>query len=104
MRNSAKCRRIVVQSQAVKGPGGRLLLICHVCGGTIDVLKDSSRWRADHIARYAEGGADVADNLLPICTDCDAVKAPNDTREVAKGKSAGDVHHGIRTKPGWGWR
>lgn len=101
MRDSAKCRRIVVQHHAFAGPGGRLYLRCHWKGCLIDVLKDSRRWRADHIVRYAEGGADTPDNLRPICTDCDAEKAPEDTREVAKGRRYGDKHLGVRVARGW---
>lgn len=101
-RDSAKCRRIVVRSQAFEGPGGRLLLKCHAGGEIIDVLKDAKKWRADHIVRYAEGGEDTAENLRPICTDCDAIKAPDDTREVAHGKRYGDKHLGVITKQGWG--
>ncbi len=102
-RDSAKCRRIVVRSQAFTGPSGRLYLQCHWKGCLIDVIKDSKRWRADHIVRYAEGGEDTAENLRAICTDCDAEKAPNDTREVAHGKRYGDKHFGVIVK-GHGWR
>jgi len=98
-RDSAKCRRIVVDAHAIKNPAGRRLLQCHVCGGWIDVLKEPKRWRADHIRRYAEGGADTADNLFAICIECDGGvdgKAADDTREVAKGKRVRDSHDGIR--------
>lgn len=101
MRDSTKCRRIVVETHAVKNPSGRLVLFCHCCGAVIDVIKDTRRWRADHIRRYAEGGQDTPDNLFPICLDCDTGKdgkAAHDAREVAKGKRVIDKHLGIRTK------
>lgn len=101
MRDSAKCRRIVVRSQASAGPGGRLVMFCHVCNSVIDVLKDAKRWEADHIVRYAEGGDDTADNLRPLCSDCAAIKNPADTRSIAHGKRYGDKHFGVITKKGW---
>lgn len=101
MRDSAKCRRIVVKSHAVTGPAGRLILRCHVCRIVIDVIKDAKRWQADHIVRYAEGGEDTAENLRPLCIDCAAIKNPKDTREVAHGKRYGDKHFGVRVSKGW---
>lgn len=98
-RDSTKCRKIVVEHHAFRNPSGRLTLRCHVCDCWIDVLKQPKFWRADHIRRYAEGGADTPDNLFAICMDCDGGKdgkAADDTREVAKGKRVVEKHYGLR--------
>lgn len=72
------------------------------CGAEIDPVRD--RWRADHGARWAEGGKDTPENLHPILEKCDAGpggKAAKDTTEVAKGKRVSDNHYGIKQR---GWR
>lgn len=88
-RDSAKCRRLCFNRHRKQDKMG-IHLICYVCGCRIDAIRESSKWRADHIARHAEDGPDTEDNLWPICLDCDSVKAPHDTSEVAKGKRVAD--------------
>lgn len=98
-RDSAKCRRIVVDTHSFINPAGRKTLICHVCKCWIDLIKDTTRWRADHIRRKAQGGDDTAENLWPICLDCDAGehgKAAHDTSEIAKGVRVFEKHNGIK--------
>jgi hypothetical protein len=101
-RDSAKARRICVDTHHWHNLLGRKCLTCHVCKGVIDLVKDTTRWRADHIRRHAENGEESAENLWPICLDCDTGpdgKAAEDTRVVAKGKRISGRHDGIkRTK------
>lgn len=110
-RDSTKARRICWDTHKFTGPLGRPVMECSWCKGTIDPVA-GDKWRADHIRRHAEGGEETADNLWPIHESCDREhKAPNDTREVAKGKRMGNKHFGIerrkkRWKPAgmtWSW-
>lgn len=103
-RDSRKCRRICIEDHGWDGPLGRRFLTCHVCKRPIDLLKEPDSWRADHIRRKAEGGEDTAENLRPICLDCDcgeSGKAANDTREVARGKRIGERHWGAKRSAGF---
>lgn len=100
-RNSAKCRRIVIEHHSFTNPAGRLVLRCHVGGEIIDVVKEPKRWEADHIRRWSEGGEDTPENLRPLCSDCAAKKNPADTRDIAHGKRYGDKHLGVRVSKGW---
>lgn len=101
-RNTTKARRICLEAHKWVGPLGRHYLTCHVCRSMIDPVRQE--WRADHIRRYAEDGEDTAENLFPICIDCDAGvggKAARDTSEVAHGKRAADRHYGVKRPGGW---
>lgn len=103
-RNSTKARRICVDTHAWFNLLGRKCLTCHVCSRTIELLKEPQGWRADHIKRHAEGGGETAENLWPICLDCDTGtdgKAADDTRAVAKGKRMADKHDGVKVKRPW---
>lgn len=104
-RNSTRARRICFDAHKWVNPlSGRTMLTCHVCKTWIDVLKDPTAWRADHIRRHAEGGEDTPENLFPICLDCDTGedgKAAQDTRDVAHGKRASNKHFGIERKRPW---
>lgn len=74
------------------------------CGCGVEFNPAQEKWRADHGARWAEGGKDVPENLWPILTSCDAGidgKAAEDTRQVAKGKRVRDKHFGIKQKSGF---
>jgi 5-methylcytosine-specific restriction endonuclease McrA len=88
-RDSVKARRICFETHRWQNEAGQWRLTCHVCKTAIDPIRRNS-WRSDHIRRWAEGGEDTPENLWPICTICDAKKAPQDTREVAKGKRVRD--------------
>ena len=94
-RNSAKARRVCFLAHSREDRMG-VYLACHCCGRRIDAVRESQRWRADHIRRWAEGGEDEPENLWPICTDCDREKAPNDARQVAKGKRQRDRRYGLK--------
>jgi hypothetical protein len=109
-RDSVKARRIVFEHHKWANDAGQWRLTCHMNGCVIDPTRRNS-WRADHIRRWAEGGEDTPENLRPICTTCDVTeKAPNDTREVAKGKRIRDLTYiGKRGRPmpgskASGWR
>lgn len=115
-RNSARARRICVDTHAWFNLLGRKCLTCHACGSPIDLHKTPNGWRADHIKRHAEGGREVAENLWPICLACDTGpggKAAEDTKAVAKGKRIADKSDGVRRKKRafpkrpkdqqWGW-
>lgn len=98
-RDSVKARRICFDAHKWLNHLGHVRLTCHYCKLPIDPIKD--RWRADHIHRFAEGGQDTAENLFPIHERCDADhKAPNDVREIAKGKRVRDRHYGIKRSSG----
>lgn len=105
-RNSTEARRICVDTHSWLNLLGRLCMTCHVCGGTIDLVHKKPKWRADHIRRHAEGGKETADNIWPICIDCDTGpdgKAAQDTKAVAHGKRMSERHYGIKER-GWGRR
>lgn len=90
-RDSVKARRICFETHRWEDKAGKWRLTCHVCKCTIDPIRRGD-WRADHIRRWAEGGEDTPENIWPICIGCDVTeKAPNDTREVAKGKRVRDA-------------
>ena len=100
-RNSTKARRICFQAHSFESDGF-IFLRCHVCKHELDPIRE--KWRADHIRRHAEGGEDTADNLWPICMDCDGGvggKAAQDNKEVKKGKRVADKHFGVKQR---GWR
>src|SRR5262245_33516975 len=88
-RDSVRARRICFDAHKWQNAAGQWRLTCHVRKCEHDPLRRDSR-RADHIRRWAEDGEDTPENLWPICVACDSVKAPNDTREVAKGKRVKD--------------
>lgn len=93
-RNSTKARRTCFDTHKKQDAQG-IHMVCHWCKQRIDPVRDE--WRADHTRRHAEGGEESAENLWPIHTSCDVKhKAPQDTREVAKGKRYRDKHYGIR--------
>lgn len=106
-RNSEKARRICVDTHAWFNLLGRKCMSCHVCGGTIELLSTKPNgWRADHIQRHAEGGKETAENIWPICLDCDTGtdgKAADDTRAVAHGKRMANRHDGVKIR-GRGFR
>lgn len=100
-RNSTKARRICFEAHKIESDGF-IFLRCHVCKHELDPVRE--KWRADHIRRHAEGGEDTAENLYPICMDCDGGvggKAADDTIQVAKGKRNRDKHFGIKQKTGF---
>lgn len=93
-RNSVRARRVCFDTHR-REDGMGIHMICHLCKGRIDPVRDE--WRADHTRRYAEGGQDTPDNLWPVHTDCDIkLKAPQDTKAVAKGKRWKEKTFGIR--------
>lgn len=106
-RNSNKARRTCVDTHAWFNLLGRKCLTCHVCGCTIELLSTRpDKWRADHSRRHAEGGKETADNLWPICIDCDTGpdgKAAQDTKTIAHGKRMADRHDGVKIR-GRGFR
>ena len=93
-RDSTKARRICFDTHKQTDDRG-VFMVCHLNKCRIDPIR--SEWRADHIRRHAEGGLETADNLWPICKVCDQKeKAPDDAREVAKGKRVHDQTYGIK--------
>lgn len=103
-RNSTKARRICFTTHSyVSAVTGKIVMKCSCgCGREFDPVREP--WRADHGARWAEGGKDVPENLWPIITSCDTGvdgKAAEDTRQVAKGKRGSDKHFGIKQRTGF---
>lgn len=98
-RNSKKAREIVLATHAKVNKRGGIFLECHCCGFPFNPA--TTKWRADHIRRHAEGGEESAANLWPILESCDRIKAANDTSEIAKGKRAGAKHFGVERKSGF---
>ena len=97
-RNSVRARRICFETHKKVDASGRVYMICS-CGCSRSFNPATTPWRADHAARWAEGGQDTPQNLSPILVSCDAGKggkAAKDTREVAKGKRVKDKHWGIK--------
>lgn len=104
-RDSTRARRICFHAHAWKNHLGHIRLTCHLNKCIIDPVR--TRWRADHIKRHANGGEDTPENLWPICERCDIEeKAPDDAREIAKGKRVHDRHYNIKQSSGWNrkWR
>lgn len=94
IRNSTRDRRVCFDAHKRTSAAGRTILVCHVCGGEIDVLREE--WEADHIARHAEGGASTPENLLPIHFRCHREKSKVDNREVKKGVRISEKYSGVR--------
>lgn len=97
-RNSVKARRICFETHKKVDASGRVYMICS-CGCFQSFNPATTRWRADHAARWAEDGKDTPENLYPILEAHDAGKgnkAAKDTKEVAKGKRVAAKHYGIK--------
>ena len=96
-RNSVRARRICFETHRKQDDGGTYYMVCS-CGCGQRFNPATTRWRADHGARWGEGGRDVPENLWPIIEAHDAGKgnkAAKDTKEVAKGKRMGEKHYGV---------
>lgn len=96
-RDSVKARRICFDTHKRVDADGHVYMVCS-CGCGQPFNPATTPWRADHGARWAEGGKDTPENLAPILLSCDAGKggkAAKDTKEVAKGKRWKDKHYGI---------
>ena len=102
-RNSARDRQIVLDTHLKHDAMGEHMR-CHCCGMRFNPA--TTRWRADHIRRVAQGGESTPENLWPILERCDAGpdgKAADDTRWVAKGKRVRARHYGVERRRGF-WR
>jgi hypothetical protein len=55
------------RAEVLAKTGGR----CHICGGRI---KRGSRWAADHILAYAQGGPHDVSNYLPAHGPCNGYR------------------------------
>lgn len=99
-RNSVKARRICFETHKKQDENGRVYMVCS-CGCDTKFNPATTPWRADHGARWAEGGRDTPENLSPILVSCDAGaggKAARDTKEVAKGKRVAAKHYGVKKR------
>lgn len=43
------------------------------------IRSESSTWQIEHIIKMKNGGADILDNTVPICVDCNTANKPYDT-------------------------
>lgn len=93
--SSAKARRECFEANKVIGANGRKYLICHICEGIIDPVRDE--WEAEHVIPHAFGG----EELKPAHVKCHKRKTADDVGRIAKSKRASDKHLGIKRK-GWG--
>lgn len=99
-RNSDRARKICLETHLQHDAAGKPFMVC-TCTPTCGMRFNPAitRWRADHARRWAEGGRDTPDNLYPIIEAHDIeVKAPEDTRQVAKGKRFKQKHLGVRKR------
>jgi len=67
---------------------------CHFCGDPINLeaygLKkkkeddtyDPGAWQIDHIVQRANGGANILENYMPICTECNGLRWFRDGKEI----------------------
>ena len=94
-RNSTRDRRICFDAHKTTNSSGRTVLVCHVCGGEIDIVR-GEEWEADHIARHAEGGESTPQNLWPAHVGCHLKKSKVDNREVKKGVRIAEKATGVR--------
>lgn len=101
-RDSRRARGICLKTHGMYDRLGRLYMVCHCgCKQTIDPARQ--RWRADHSARWSDGGRDTPQNLWPILEACDAGKdgkAAKDTKIIAHGKRASAKMYGYRKAKG----
>ena len=106
LRDSTKCRRIVVDAHKRIDENGQPYLVCQCgrelrpsCGAKIMLLnhKDPQhRWRAHHLILHADGGEDTPDNLVPIREQCDVeFTAPHDTKLFHKNKRIREKRLGV---------
>lgn len=92
--SSTKVRRECFDANKRVDETGRIYLVCHICGGMIDPIRD--RWEAEHPTPHANGGV----KTLPAHEACHDEKTPRDISEIAKGKRVADRHFGIRRSSG----
>jgi 5-methylcytosine-specific restriction endonuclease McrA len=93
--SSAKARRECFDANK-RSQDGKYVLDCHICGGTIDPVREP--WEAEHVIPHAFGG----EALKPAHYKCHKVKTSTvDVPAIAKSKRASDKHLGIKRK-GWG--
>ena len=52
---------------------------CHVCGGPA-----GDGWQADHVIPHAKGGTSLADNFLPACRTCNALRWFREPEEIRR--------------------
>ena len=100
-RNSEKARTICFETHRQEDAGG-IYMVCHCCDTSFNPA--TTKWRADHIRRHAEGGKETPENLWPIIEAHDAGpggKAAKDNSAVAKGKAWAKKHYGISQKSGF---
>lgn len=103
-RDSAKCRRIVLETWRKLDEAGRPYMLCK-CGRELrpscnEPINPAHHWtwRAHHIILKADGGEDTPENLVPIRTICDVKEtAPEDTKRMAKNKRIRDRRSGVKT-------
>lgn len=102
-RDSAKCRRLTLETWRRLDEMGRPFMTCQCgrglrpsCGNLINPAH-SHTWRAHHVIPWADGGQDTAENLVPILTVCDIeTTAPEDTAQIAKNQRIRDRRSGVK--------
>lgn len=57
--------------------------ICAFCGGNEEDFPNSGQWQLDHIVQLSDGGEDVFENTMMLCTFCHTAKNIEQKRRAA---------------------
>ena len=57
--------------------------VCGFCGATEKEFPNSGQWDIDHIVQLCDGGSDIFENTLVLCTFCHTIKNAEQSRRKA---------------------
>ena len=57
--------------------------ICAVCGASEEDYPHSGQWQVDHILPLSNGGEDIFENTMMLCTFCHTIKNIEQRRRAA---------------------
>ena len=57
--------------------------ICAFCGAKFEEYPNSGQWQCDHIIQLSDGGEDVFENTMMLCTFCHTIKNIEQKRRLA---------------------
>ena len=58
-------------------------VFCAICGVTEEDFPVSGQWQVDHIRQIIDGGEDVFENTMMLCTFCHTIKNMEQKRRAA---------------------